>query len=393
MKLSNKFKKTKDPITNREIIQLTSGKEFAYPLYYFIPSITNDSKYLVYHKSFKNDVQLFCLNLLTAEDRQITFCKGENPRWFPWCTEEGTGVQSHKSVLNTYTNDVIYFNNNEVRKVSLDTLEDSLLFELEDDRRFEGQNCISEDGNWFVFIHHNRKNYKEVYPNLDPKKIMRHKAKNAILEAYNFRTKERRKLIHINSPIHHVIPYKENQFVFCHPTTEDGMLLTDINGGWYTHLRTMDTNENSVCHYLSTERGLMYEVLGKTCCAGLYNTENNKKMEIPLPSDFGYTHTGCDIKGDIWFFENQNPAPWEKDRGDKNVHEILFISDINGPVYKQLLSHHLTYGIGQISHFHPRLTPDRKHIIYTCGDKTNKTNQIFLLDISDLEPTKNIPNL
>jgi hypothetical protein len=36
----------------------------------------------------------------------------------------------------------------------------------------------------------------------------------------------------------------------------------------------------------------------------------------------------------------------------------------------------------------PTVTPDRKHILFTGGDRRTKTNHLFLLDITDLADTQ-----
>ena len=66
IKLSDTFKSLKAPGTNRRAIQLTSGNATCYPLYYFIPSITRDMKYLVHHRAEAGEVQLHRLNLQTG---------------------------------------------------------------------------------------------------------------------------------------------------------------------------------------------------------------------------------------------------------------------------------------------------------------------------------------
>jgi hypothetical protein len=47
-----------------------------------------------------------------------------------------------------------------------------------------------------------------------------------------------------------------------------------------------------------------------------------------------------------------------------------------------------TFSNNQRSHYHPSVTPDRKHILFTGGDSRNQTNHLFLLDISDLADTE-----
>ena len=69
IKLSSTFKRLKAPETGRAVVQLTWGKSSTYPLYFFIPTITRDNKYLVYHKAEDGEVQLYRLK---PPDRRIS---------------------------------------------------------------------------------------------------------------------------------------------------------------------------------------------------------------------------------------------------------------------------------------------------------------------------------
>jgi hypothetical protein len=61
-------------------------------LYYFIPSISPDGKYLVYHHYENKTVQLWRLNLETAEAVPLTHADGKNTDWHPWQAEEGLRI-------------------------------------------------------------------------------------------------------------------------------------------------------------------------------------------------------------------------------------------------------------------------------------------------------------
>ena len=381
------FTRSSAPETGRETIQLTEGDATCYPLYYFIPTITDDGTHLVYHRAEKGDVQLHVLDLASGESVQLTHAASPQSRWVPWCVDSGTGVLDHRSVLDTSTGQLIYFDSNDVRCVKLDATNDRLLFSLPDDRIAIGQNCMSPDGEWLVYIHHDRELFAKVY--LDGKWGSRHLSKGTILAAYNMKTEEHRSLVAINSPIHHVLPFDDDSLIFCHPATENGMMLTDLKGGWYTHLRTLDDEEGWVCHYVPTRRGIAYEVLGRKdgkVLSGLYNPKSHQRYEFPLPSNFGYTHTGRDPEGLLWFYEIEK----------EGVHDLHFLASHNHKEedeWVRLTGNWPTYGGGQKAHFHPQLTPDRKWILMTGGDGTTETNHIFLLNVSDLNSTKGIPKV
>ncbi|MFW6007017.1 MAG: oligogalacturonate lyase family protein [Halanaerobiales bacterium] len=377
--LSDTFKKFKTAETEREVVQLTEGEAFCYPLYYFIPSITKDEKYLIYHRAEKGEVQLYRLNLETGENTGITSANCKYTHWQPWCTDQGEGVLDHRSVLNVARNEVIYFSGkkgNEVHCINVESLKDEIIFTLPEDRIAIGQNCVTPDGKWFIYIHHDRELFNQyVASNFD-----RSISRGTELCAYNLETGEKRTLIVINSPIHHVIPYDNRHVIFCHPATENGMLLTDINGGWYKHLRTQDIYGGTVCHYLTTSRGIAYEVLGssKGVLAGMYNPFTDERYEFKLPDEFGYTHTGADPEGKIWFFDNKSEEIYYLKRHNKNGEDS----------WQKLFHSWETYGGGQKAHYHPRITEDRKWMLLTAGDEATETNHLFLLNIEDLSPTQ-----
>jgi hypothetical protein len=382
------FKRGLAPSTGRETIQLTAGDATCYPLYYFIPTFTSDGRYLVHHRAEKGEVQIHALDLASGTSVQLTHASAPKTRWIPWCIESGRGVLDHLSVLDTYRNRLIYFDDRDVRSVDLAGSNDHLLFSLPGDRMAMGQNCISPDGEWFVYIHHDRDLFAKIHQAVR-RLGDRHLSQGTVLAAYNLNTGEHRNLVIVNSPIHHVLPHGTNSLIFCHPATENGMLLTNLDGGSYTHLRTQDDQGGCVCHYVSTRRGIAYEVLerrDKRVLAGRYNPETHQRYEFTLPSAFGYTHTGRDPEGLLWFFENQHP----------DIHDLHFLvrhDPAGQDEWLPLTGHWPTYGAGQKSHFHPQICPDRNWLLMTGGDPVTQTNHIYLVDIADLNPTEGIPSV
>ncbi len=383
MPLSDRFARLKAPGTGRTAVQLTSGDVFCYPLYYFIPTITEDAKYLIYHRAGGGEVQLYRLNLATGESRQLTHGDTPQTRWKNWCVESGRGVLDHRSVLNVARGQVVYFTGplgNDVRLVDVNTLEDKLLFRLPDDREAVGQNCTSTDGRWLVYIDSPRGS------------MYRQPVRGARVVGYHFDTAERRVLCEIDCHIHHVLAYGDQHFVFCHPPNGMGMMITDLTSGSWGYLRAGDPGVpvpagddqtgGHVCHFVATKRGICYEVLGRQQKreqqrSGLYDPFGRRRFEFNLPPSVGYTHTGWDPEGRLWFYECAG-----------KIHQMIALVGLNedeGHRWQQLCGDWPTYGGGQKSHFHPQLTPDRKWILFTGGDPRTKTNHLFLLDASDLK--------
>jgi len=381
MQLAGRFPETTAPETGRRVVKVTEGPGFCYPLYYYVPSLTPDGT-LVYHRAHDGEVQLHGVDLTTGETTQLTDATATDTHWRPWCTDPGEGVLDHRSALAVERGEVIYFDGTDVRQVDVRTGTDASLFELPEDRVAIGQNCVTPDGEWFVYIHHDRDLFERV---LDDG---RHHSEDTALAAYHIDSGEHRTLVRINSPIHHVLPYDDEHLVFCHPATENGMLLTDLEGGRYSHLRTRDRWGGEVCHYLATARGLAYEVLGGSAGArgGLYDPFTRDRVEFELPDAFGYTHTGYDPDGKLFFYETEG----------ETGHELWYLerySETGDHEWRRLVGNWPTYGGGQKSHFHPRMTPDRNWIVLVAGDGSTDTNQIYLVDIGDLSHTRDFPRL
>ena len=370
MPLSDRFQRLKAPGTGRTAVQLTSGDAICYPLYYFIPTITKDAKYLIYHRAEDDEVQLYRLNLRTAESVQLT--RGECPQtqWRYWCVESGRGVLDHRSVLNVARGKVVYFDSNRIRMVDVETLQDELLFDLPEDREPIGQNCATPDGQWLVYID-------------APKGSSRRgPCRGAKVVAYNFDTRQQRVLSTIDVAIHHTTAYDNRHFVFCHPASHNGIMMTDLNGGQYAELRVGDPGvRGHLCHFLMTRRGIAYEVPG-LAYSGMYEPFTRRRFEFKLPPDLGYVHTGWDPEGTLWFYECSG-----------KIHQMIALVRLDekkGDEWLQLCGDWPTYGGGQKAHFHPQITPDRKWILFTGGDPATETNHIFLLDASDLKDVSGI---
>jgi len=382
------FPETTAPETGRRVLELAGGPGFHYPMYYYVPSMTPGGR-LVHHRAVEGEVQLYSLDLETGRSTQLTDAAATDTHWRPWCTDPGEGVLDHRSALDVARGEVIYFggeDGTDVRRVDAEGGSSESLFSLPGDRVAIGQNCVTPDGEWFVYIHHDRQGFEELFEGDDQR--YRHRSEGTALAAYHLDTGEHRTLVRIDSPIHHVLPYDREHLVFCHPATENGMLLTDLDGGWYAHLRTQDRWGGAVCHYLATARGLAYEVLGGSAGlrAGLYDPFTHDRFEFDLPGDFGYTHTGYDPDGKLFFYETQS----------EDGHEIRYLERYRPEgenEWGRLVRDWPTYGGGQKAHFHPRMTPDRDWIVFVAGDEKTGTNGIYALDVSDLSHSRGVPGL
>ncbi len=375
MPLSPSYKRFKAPETGRTVVQLTDGKGWTYPLYFFIPTITSDNKYLIYHKAEDGQVQLHRLELATGKSRQLTRADCPDTQWRPWCVDSGRGVLDHRSVLNVARGLVVYFNGNEVRSVDVETLDDRHLFDIPADRDAYGQNCCTPDGRWLVYIHVPRGS------------TWGKPCKGAAVVAYNFDTKEQKELCRVDSAVFHVTAYDNEHFIVTHPAEHSGMMLADFTSGRCTLLRNGDPGARGhLIHCQATKRGIAYEVPEESV-GGLYDPFTRRRFEFKFPPQFQYIHTGRDPEGLLFFYENS--TAWDKfDTHD--IWALVRLDRRHGNKWLRLTGNWPTFGGGQKAHFHPQLTPDRKWILFSGGDPASQTCHIFLLDVSDLKPSEGV---
>ena len=209
----------------------------------------------------------------------------------------------------------------------------------------------------------------------------RQECRDTRLDAFDLETGEHRTLLVMASPIHHVLAYDERHLLFCHPTSENGMLLTDIDGGWSTHLRTQDVHggRSATSWAPAGARRTRSWAAATACGAASVTRSAGHTYEVRLPADFGYVHTGRDPDGLLWFYENEG----------KTVHDLWLLDahDAGGTdTWRALTGDWPAFGDidAQKAHFHPQVVLDRQWMLLTGGDPATGTNQVFLLDISDL---------
>lgn len=377
LSLSDTFPRFRAAETGRTVVQLTRGEGWTYPLYFFIPSITRDGRYLIYHHAAEGQVQLFRLDLASGEPTQLTHARCPDTQWRPWCVNSGRGVLDHRSVLNVPRGFVIYFDGDgrEVRSVDVETLQDELLFVLPADREAYGQNCTTPDGRWYIYIHTPRgAEYGKP-------------CQGAVVAAYHFDTREHRELCRIDSAVFHVAAYDDEHFVVSHPAEHPGMLWTDMTTGCAVLLRDGEPGvRGHVIHAHPTPRGIVYEVAEEQL-GGLYDPFTRRRFEFSFPKQMQYVHTGRDPEGRLFFYENS--TDWAK----FDTHDLWALVRLNPygtDEWLRLTGTWPTYGGGQKAHFHPQLTPDRRWILFSGGDPATQTTQMFLLDVSDLADSAGI---
>ena len=366
-------RETQDPTTGRKLIQLTAGECFDYPMYYYAPTATRDGKEIVFFRYEGKEVQHYKIQVETGRTTRLTNAATADCLWRPYLYDDHpTGVRDLMSACSPATNELVYWDRNRIHVLHIETLSDRVVCELPEDRVPCSMTGVGTDGKWFAFVHTDRPTWEKGLAEDMP-------GKDCVSEmaVVKLATGTLRSLLEVKHWITHCNFYDGEKILFSHAAREHAILMTDVEGGYYTHLRTM-RDGISTCHYQATARGIVYEVITDRTFGIIGRCDPETRRCTEYEASRWVYHVAYDAEGKLWFYSDDRIRYFpELTPGVRN--EAL---DLSGPLK--------TYSKGQRSHLHAALMPDRRHILFTGGDPTNETNHLFLLDTSDLCDTETV---
>lgn len=384
-----------DPDTGRALTRLTDGKSNSYSLYYFVPSVTPDGRYLVFHSERSGEVQLYRLDLASGAIGQLTDGHTKDAGWAIWCEWHLDGIYNHLSAINPVSGEVWYFQDDEIRATDVATFANRLVAKLPPGRMSIGQSAFSPDGRWFGYIHVDAAAYVALLKDRERRtatgefswdrehhQIFRN-AISSTLALIDTATGAEHVVTVTDYHFHHVLFVDNDTILLNHPKGCAGMWTIGRDGTGIRHLRPADApgaHGAMINHQVVTGRGIAYESVayfpeGRETYFGMYDGKTDKFTESLLPAD-GYVHVGFDPAGRFDFAECA---------GER--HELLTIhppAATGGPLTTRLLRRLSSPAHDdQRHHAHPYLAADRKRLYFTDWSPEG-FDQICALDVSDL---------
>lgn len=375
---------------NRPITRHTSGRFHNYPLYYFVPSHTNDGRYLVYHSEQGGHVQLRRLELATGETQELTHARTEDAGWAIWCEWHLRGVRTHLSAINPVSDQVLYFEDDVIRAADIRSLTNRQVAEMPVGRLSIGQAAVSPDGRHFAFIHADKALYEAKLREREALTAMRQfdwvsghqRWRDTIptaLAVLEIATGAIRTVVEMPFHFHHVLWVGNERLLVNHPQGEPGMWVVGLDGTGLAHWRppTAPGAHNAVVnHQVLTQNGIVYEAVGyrkeaRTTWFGRFDPDMGAFSEgrLPLP---GYVHAGFDPAGRFDFVEHAGLP-----------HQILSVHPGDPLEVRELVSLRSPDHEQQRHHAHPFLSPDRQRLFFTDWDEDGFA-QVCSIDVSDL---------
>jgi oligogalacturonide lyase len=124
----------RDPLTGREVWQLTNSAAEDYHLYFYNPSVTPDGRYLIFFSERTGLSNLFRLDLRTGEIVQLTDAPAVRADYWPF-TGPVQGAGACLACIGSGGREVFYFEGAQLRAVEIESLRARHILSLPADRR------------------------------------------------------------------------------------------------------------------------------------------------------------------------------------------------------------------------------------------------------------------
>lgn len=376
------FSSYKDEETGSEITRLTPLDVLCHRNYFYQKCFTNDGKKLMFAAEFDHGVRnYYLLDLVTQQARQLT---------------EGKGDNTFGGFLSPNDDYLFYVKNDrELRKVNLDSLEETVIYTVPDDWVGYGTWVANSDCTSLVGIMISKEDWT---PLTDWQKFLDfyHTNPHCKLIRVNLQTGEAATVLDQNVWLGHPIyrPYHDETIAFCHEGPHDlvdaRMWLVDQDGKNERKVHTHREGE-SCTHEFWVPNGsaliyVSYLKQQQERCIRTFNPDTGEDahlMKMPSCSHLMSNEDGSLLVGD----GTGSPV----DVNDANSYKItndpwLYLFNAKTQQIGKLTKHNSTWrvldGDRQVTHPHPSFTPDSKSVLYTT-DSENGVPALYLATIPE----------
>jgi oligogalacturonide lyase len=378
------WRELQDPLSGRQVWQLTDSPAEDYHLYFYNPSVTPDGKYLIFFSERTGVSNLFRLDLHSGIIVQLTDARPVRAEYWPF-TESVKGVGACLAALGNHGQEVFYFEGTDLYAVEIGTLNRRQLLCLSEERRPSmlqsnalGDTLVFATWDEDLFRERSQRAYAgETFPDESffqetTSTIVR---VNSITgQAEEVLRKENFWINHV-----HVNPQNRDLILFCHEYSAlpDRMWLLDAANQtcgpiprqgmdeWYQH-EFWSADGQRVCFHGGSTRDATQGFCGWCSIDGA-----NYTKAYHSTSGRAYAHYNLHPDGQTMVTDGEaRPGCISKVHliDKKQIFEVLCRHDS------------YTFGDDQRCHPHPSFTSDGQQVIFT-SNRTGTSN-IYLTDWS-----------
>ncbi|MDR7938597.1 oligogalacturonate lyase family protein [Enterobacter soli] len=356
------FRTRQDPTTGHEVIRMTPPHIICHRNYFYQKCFTRDGSKLIFGGAFEGHWNYYLLDIEKQQATQLT---------------DGAGDNTFGGFLSDDDKSLWYVKNNrELRRVDLDSLEEFIVYDVDDEWVAYGTWVANSDCTKLVGIEIKKSDWQ---PLTDWSKFRAFYFTQPECRLINIdlHTGERRVMLQENRWLGHPIyrPFDDTTVAFCHEGPRDAidarMWLINADGSNVRKVRQHSPGESFTHEFWVPDGSALYYVEHKEndpkrylCSADPQTLENRQLMSIPPCSHLMSNLDGALIVGD--------GAP--HNTGDISLNDpFIWVFDVRAGTQKAVCQHNTSWkvldGDRQVTHPHPSFSPDNKWVLYTSDEE------------------------
>ena len=352
------FRTRKDSETGHEVIRMTPPHIICHRNYFYQKCFTRDGGKLIFGGAFEGHWNYYLLDIAAQQATQLTDGAGDN-------TFGGFLSDDDKSLW--YVKDT-----RQLRRVDLTTLEEHVVYEVDDEWVAYGTWVANADCTKLVGIEIKKSDWQ---PLTDWSKFRAYYFTNPECRLINIdlKTGEQRTILQEKRWIRHPLyrPFDDKTIAFCHEGPRDAidarMWLINEDGSDMRCVRQHQQGESFTHEFWVPDGSALYYVAHQENSPHRYlysanpvTLENRQLMEIPPCSHLMSNHDGSRVVGD--------GAP--HNTGDISLNDpFIWVFDLKTGEKKAICQHNSSWkvldGDRQVTHPHPSFSPDGEWVLYT----------------------------
>lgn len=347
-----------DGKTGNKVIRLTPPHIVCHRNYFYQKCFTVDGRKLIFGGAFEGHWNYYLLDLEKAQATQLT---------------EGAGDNTFGGFLSADDRSLWYVKNQrELRQLDLASLEERIIYAVDDDWVAYGTWVANSDCTRLVGIEIKKSDWQ---PLTDWQKFrdFYFTEPECRLIRIDLVTGERQVILQERRWLGHPIyrPFDDNTVAFCHEGPRDvidaRMWLINEDGSGMRKVRQHQPGESFTHEFWVPDGSALYYVAHQEGDAKRYlfradpaTLENRQLMAIPPCSHLMSNHDGSLVTGD--------GAPHKTGNIDLND-PFIWLFDLNTGTQRALCQHNTSWkvldGDRQVTHPHPSFSPDNQWVLYT----------------------------
>ena len=356
------FRTRQDPKTGHEVIRMTPPHIVCHRNYFYQKCFTRDGSKILFGGAFEGHWNYYLLDINQQHATQLT---------------EGAGDNTFGGFLSDDDKSLWYVKNNrELRRVDLESVEEQVVYEVDDEWVAYGTWVANTDCTKLVGIEIKKSDWQ---PLTDWSKFRAFYFTNPECRLINIdlRTGKQSVILQEKRWLGHPIyrPFDDDTVAFCHEGPRDAidarMWLINPDGSNLRKVRQHAPGESFTHEFWVPDGSALYYVAHKENDPQRYlfsaypqTLENRQLMAIPPCSHLMSNADGTLIVGD--------GSP--HNTGDISLNDpFIWVFDIAKGTQKAICQHNTSWkvldGDRQVTHPHPSFSPDNQWVLYTSDEE------------------------